>query len=94
MYIYHTLVQGKRFHLQSAIFLGALTDISLLNIDGEEHTSWEIQCREIIPCGHILIDILVEELQHKWNTIGKHQMLPQIFELVNMVDFEVLEEEQ
>ena len=39
-------------------------------------------------------DVLVEEFQHQRNAIGENQMLRHEFELVNMIHFEVLEQQQ
>ena len=52
---------------------------------------WEIFKHLLIFAGNVSHDILVKKLQNQWNTIGKDEMLRHKFELVNMIDFEVLE---
>lgn len=38
--------------------------------------------------------MLIEKFQHEWNTICEHQMLRHHFELVHMINFEVLQIQQ
>ena len=68
--------------------------ISELRILRREHAVGEVERGEVIPSGHILTHILVEELEHEWNTICKHQVLPHILKLVDVVHLEVLQQEQ
>lgn len=38
--------------------------------------------------------MLIEKFQHKWNAIGEYQMLRHHFELIHVIDFEVLQIQQ
>ena len=45
----------------------------------------------ILGC-HIRRDVLIEELQNEWNTIGKDEVLWNKFKLVHMINFSMFEE--
>lgn len=41
---------------------------------------------------HVTHDVLVEELQNQRNAVGKNQMLGHEFELINVIQLEVLQQ--
>ena len=51
---------------------------------------WEIEPGEVVPCGDILTHVLVEKLEHEWDTISKDEMLSHVLKLVDVVDLEML----
>jgi hypothetical protein len=52
----------------------------------------EVKTGEVIPRGYVLADVLVEEFEHERDAVGKDEVLAHILKLVDVVDFEVLEE--
>lgn len=47
-----------------------------------------------ILCSNIRRYILIKKFKNQRDTVGKHQMLGDEFELINMVDFSVLQQQQ
>ena len=59
-----------------------------------EHAVGEIKTGEIIPRGNVLTDVLVEELENEGDAVGEDEVLAHVLKLVDVVDFEVLEEKE
>ena len=79
---------------ESLVGGATLPDVGVLHVDRIECTAGEIQGGDVVASGHVLADILVEELEHERDAVGKDQVLTQILKLVDVVHFEVLEEEK
>lgn len=58
-----------------------------------ENAMWEVQSSEVVSRSHVLTDVLVEKLEHERDAVGKDEMLTHVLKLVDVVDFEVFEEE-
>ena len=54
----------------------------------------KVETGEIIPRGNVLTDVLVEELEDKRDAVGEDEVLAHVLKLVDVVDFEVLEEKK
>ena len=59
-----------------------------------ENTIGEVERGEVISSRDVLHHVLVEELEHEWDTVGKDEVLAHVLELVDVVHFQVLQEEQ
>jgi len=89
-------VDGGEQIAPAEAFVGgaALSNVGKLCVDRIEDTVREIQSGKVVPCGHVLAHVLVEELEHKGDAVGKDEVLAQIFKLVDVVDLKMLEQQQ
>ena len=65
-----------------------------LSILRREDTVGEVECGEVVPCCHVLADILVEELEYERDAVGEDQVLPHVLKLVHVVHLEVFQQQQ
>ena len=59
-----------------------------------DDTTGIVQEGDVVLAPDVGHDVLVEELQHQGDAVGKHQVLGHELKLVNVIDLEMFEKEQ
>lgn len=51
----------------------------------------KVEAGEVVSRGNVLTDVLVEEFEYEWYTVGKDKVLTHVLKLIDVVDLEMLE---